>query len=71
MKEKGINVNLRCLSADIAERDKRDKERKVSPLKPAEDAIVIDTTGSDVDVVIRQVSALVCSRFADLAAFVL
>ncbi|MFT5351656.1 MAG: cytidylate kinase [Planctomycetota bacterium] len=71
LKEKGINVNLRGLSADIAERDKRDKERKVSPLKPAEDAIVIDTTGSDVDVVIRQVSALVCSRFADLAAFVL
>jgi cytidylate kinase len=67
---KGINVNLRGLSADIAERDKRDKERLVSPLKPADDAIVFDTTGCDVDVVIKQISALVRSRFADFTGFV-
>lgn len=68
--EKGINVNLRDLSADIAERDRRDKERAVSPLKPAGDAIVIDTTGTDVDAVSSQISSLVHNRFKDLAAFV-
>ncbi len=70
LKEKGINVNLRDLSADIAERDRRDKERIVSPLKPAEDAIVIDTTMCDVNAVNRQIFSLVQNRFADLAAFV-
>jgi CMP/dCMP kinase len=70
LKEKGISVNLRGLSADIAERDKRDKERVVSPLVAAEDAIVIDTTECDVNAVNRQISALVQNRFTDLAAFV-
>ena len=70
LKGKGINVNLRGLSADIAERDKRDKERVVSPLKAAEDAIVIDTTGIDVALVNSQISALVRDRFADHASFV-
>lgn len=67
---KGINVNLRDLSADIAERDKRDKERVVSPLIPAEDAIVIDTTKSDIEAVNKQILSLVGKRFTDLAAFV-
>ena len=70
LKEKGINVNLRGLSADIAERDKRDKERVVSPLKAAEDAIVIDTTGIDIALVNSQISVLVRDRFADHASFV-
>ncbi|NIN36272.1 MAG: cytidylate kinase, partial [Gammaproteobacteria bacterium] len=43
LKAKGISVNLQRLSADIAERDARDTERNVSPLKPAADAIEIDT----------------------------
>lgn len=68
--EKGINVNLRDLSADIAERDRRDKERAVSPLKPAGDAVTIDTTGSDVIAVNSQILTLVQNRFTDLAAFV-
>ncbi len=70
LKEKGINVNLRGLSADIAERDKRDKERVVSPLKAAEDAIVIDTTGIDIALVNSQISVLVRDRFTDHASFV-
>ncbi len=69
LKEKGINVNLRGLSADIAERDRRDKERVVSPLRPAEDAIVIDTTGSSIEMVNRKISSLVRNRFTDLANF--
>jgi cytidylate kinase len=42
--EKGENVSLPRLLADIEERDARDSSRDVSPLVPAEDALVIDST---------------------------
>ncbi|MDH5393184.1 MAG: (d)CMP kinase [Gammaproteobacteria bacterium] len=44
LKDKGIDVNIRDLVADLTARDERDSNRKVAPLKPAEDAVVIDTT---------------------------
>tara|TARA_R110002072_G_scaffold54332_3_gene142587 strand:+ start:522 stop:1229 length:708 start_codon:yes stop_codon:yes gene_type:complete len=59
LKEKGINANLRGLSAAIAERDERDSTRAASPLKPAEDAIVIDTSKLDIDAVLENISELV------------
>ncbi len=67
--EKGINVNLRDLSADIAERDRRDKERVASPLRPAEDAVTIDTTGIKIQRVINRISALVEERFGSQPGF--
>lgn len=68
LKDKGIGVNLRQLSADIAERDARDSQRKVSPLKPAPDAVVIDTTGLDIDDVMQRVTAQVIENIAGLPA---
>jgi len=59
LKEKGINANLRDLSDAIAERDERDSTRAASPLKPAEDAIVIDTSTLDIDAVLENISELV------------
>ena len=44
LKDKGIDVNIRDLVADLTARDERDSNRKVAPLKPAEDAVIIDTT---------------------------
>ena len=44
LKEKGIDVSLPDLSWDIAQRDARDANRTVAPLKPAPDARVIDST---------------------------
>jgi cytidylate kinase len=44
LKEKGIDVSLRALSEEIAERDRRDTERPVAPLRPAADARVLDST---------------------------
>lgn len=44
LKEKGIDVSLPDLSWDIAQRDARDANRTVAPLKPAPDAQVIDST---------------------------
>jgi len=45
LKEKGIDVSLPALSGEIDRRDKRDASREVAPLKAAEDARVLDSTG--------------------------
>ena len=52
---KGIDVSVSRLSREMAERDRRDRDRAVAPLKPAGDAVVIDTTGLDVDTVVARV----------------
>jgi cytidylate kinase len=44
LKEKGIDVSLRDLSQGIADRDRRDSTRAVAPLRPADDARVLDST---------------------------
>ena len=51
----GECVNLRDLSQEIAERDARDSARSVAPLKPASDAVVIDTGTLSIDEVAAQV----------------
>ncbi|MEQ8231041.1 MAG: (d)CMP kinase [Gammaproteobacteria bacterium] len=60
--EKGMGVNLARLSRDIAERDRRDAERAVAPLRPAPDAVILDTTSADVRAVEEQVRQLVLER---------
>tara|TARA_X000000950_G_scaffold204072_1_gene245664 strand:+ start:1199 stop:1867 length:669 start_codon:yes stop_codon:yes gene_type:complete len=44
LKESGLSVNMRNLQERIEERDKKDSSRVISPLVPAEDAIVIDSS---------------------------
>jgi len=48
---KGINGSLANLVREIDERDARDRDRAIAPLKPADDAVVIDTSGHDIDAV--------------------
>jgi len=45
LRDKGFDVNIDRLLTEIIERDERDMNRPVAPLIPAEDALVIDTTG--------------------------
>jgi cytidylate kinase len=52
---KGESVSLPRLLTDIQERDERDSQREVSPLLPAEDAIVIDSTATPIAAVFEQV----------------
>jgi cytidylate kinase len=66
LKQKGIDVNLAQLLADIAERDARDSQRTISPLKPAPDAVVIDTTGLEVAAVLSVIAARVVAVFPDV-----
>jgi CMP/dCMP kinase len=58
LKEQGLSANLHALSEELAERDRRDAERSVAPLKPADDAVVLDSTHMDIDSVLEQVLRL-------------
>ena len=58
LKDKGSDVSLPALSREITERDQRDSTRAVSPLKPAPDAEVIDSTSLTIEQVIDRVVAL-------------
>lgn len=55
LKEKGLPANLAALTAEIEERDARDRSRAASPLVPAADAIEIDSTVLTIDEVVQQV----------------
>jgi cytidylate kinase len=55
LKEKGIDVSLSALSKDMAERDRRDAERSVAPLRASPDARVLDTTSMSIEVVVSTV----------------
>ena len=55
LKNKGLSVSLRGLLEQIKERDARDRGRAVAPLKPAADALVIDSTSMSIDGVFEQV----------------
>ena len=59
---KGENVSLPRLLEDIEERDERDSSRDVSPLMPAEDAIVIESTATSIEDVFAQVMQAVRER---------
>ena len=52
---KGFDVNIAHLLAEIEERDHRDRNRPVAPLKPADDALVIDSTNLDINQVVEMV----------------
>jgi cytidylate kinase len=59
LKEKGLGVTLAALLREIQARDVRDAERPVAPLKPAEGATHIDSTGMPIDAVVALVLGLV------------
>ncbi len=54
---RGEHADVTEVAREIAERDRRDAGRTHSPLRPAADAVVIDTTGSSIDAVVGRLSA--------------
>jgi len=62
LKDKGYAGSLADLSREIAERDARDANRPVSPLKAADDALVVDSTPMGITAVVDHVLALAGSR---------
>ena len=59
LKDKGVSVNFDDLLREIMARDARDAQRAVAPLRPADDAILIDTSGIGIDDVVAKVLGLV------------
>lgn len=66
LKEKGINVSLAQVVEELVKRDTRDTARTHAPLKPAEDAVQIDTTGLSIVQVFNNVLELIDERLNSL-----
>ena len=62
LKNRGVEADMESLLESIRERDHRDSTRAVAPLKPAEDAELVDTTTLDFDEVVSRVVRLVRAR---------
>jgi cytidylate kinase len=60
--DKGNSANLAALSRDLEERDQRDAAREVAPLKPASDAVLVDSSDLTVDQVVDRVLQLYRER---------
>jgi CMP/dCMP kinase len=58
LRRRGIEVEAEDVHAAIEQRDRLDSTRSAAPLRPADDAVTIDTTGDDADRVIERVAAL-------------
>ncbi len=64
LKDKGIAATIEQIYDDLEQRDKRDKHRSVAPLKPASDAIIIDTTQLSIEQVLQTVLRIARDRLA-------
>lgn len=66
LQNKGITASLAEVLQDLIDRDVRDAERVVAPLKPAADAVIVDTTKLSVDEVLQSVTKQVNIVLGDL-----
>lgn len=62
LQEQGQTLELEEVLHQIQERDERDASREVAPLKPADDALIIDTTGVELDDVLNRLEQIVRER---------
>ncbi len=62
LQEAGVNANLSSLLKEIQARDARDMQRSVAPLKPADDAITLDTTRLTIPEVVDRLTELLTER---------
>lgn len=62
LRDSGASADYDRVLADIIERDERDSNRAVAPLKPAEDAVIIDTSERSIEQVMQTVLDLVADR---------
>lgn len=67
LKEKGLDANLPDLIAEIRERDERDQNRSVAPLKAPNGALEIESTALSIDEVLEQVLERASIAFPDVA----
>lgn len=61
---KGVKADLESTRAEMSERDSRDSDRDVAPLKQADDAVLVDSSGLSIDQVIDEMATVVRTREA-------
>lgn len=59
LKAKGEEVAYDEILSDMKERDYQDSHREIAPLRPASDAVLLDSTGLTLDEVVERIAALV------------
>lgn len=59
LESRGVKANFDAIYREIAERDHRDRNRPVAPLRPAEDALVLDSTELSIDEVVNRAASFV------------
>ncbi|MFS1465667.1 (d)CMP kinase [Vibrio lentus] len=64
LQEKGLDVKFDNLLSEIQERDDRDRNRPVAPLRPAEDALVLDSTSMNIEQVVEKALHYIESKLA-------
>lgn len=62
LQKKGLDVSFSSLLSEIQERDYRDRNRAVAPLRPADDALVLDSTNMSIEQVLEKVLAYVDAK---------
>lgn len=67
LKQKGIDANLPALLRELQARDERDGSRAVAPLRAADDAVELDTSGLSIDEVLAEAINLVENKLGPLA----
>ncbi|ERI10100.1 (d)CMP kinase [Aneurinibacillus aneurinilyticus] len=65
--KKGVHADYAELLRDIEERDRKDSKRAIAPLKQAEDAIRLDTTGRSIDEVVDRIVTLYREKIGERA----
>lgn len=62
--ERGVDISFQQVKLDIEARDQRDSTRRIAPLRPAPDAVIIDTENMTLEQVVEEVLKICQTRFA-------
>ena len=60
--EKGVDVKYEDILSDVVARDYADSHRDIAPLKPADDAIMVDTSGEDLETSVNKLLTIMRNR---------
>lgn len=60
--EKGVECEFDQVKSDMEYRDKNDSQREIAPLKPADDSVIVDTTGNDLNESVELIMSIINER---------
>lgn len=66
LQERGEIASFEAILREIQERDLRDENREIAPLRPAEDAVILDTTGMDLKDVLSKLKEMIMKKLEEI-----